>query len=66
MRHELRCDHKLHGILDSEMVQGSFEVRCDSRLCGKRSRVIVLHTIDLATGEVETQFYKNPPQPRGA
>lgn len=54
---QLRCEHKLHGIIRD----GKLEVRCDSRLCGKRPGVIVLHTIDLRTGEVETKRYQEPP-----
>lgn len=54
----------MHGILDIEIMQGNFEVRCDSRLCGKRPGVVVLHTIDLETGRVETRKFKSPPNPK--
>lgn len=65
MRLSLRCEHKLHGILDAEEPSGIFEVRCDSQLCGKRPGVIVLHTIDLQTSKVETKFFKQPPTMKG-
>lgn len=51
----------MHGILDIEVMRGNFEVRCDSRLCGKRPGVVVLHTIDLETGRVDTRKFKAPP-----
>lgn len=54
---ELRCEYKLHGIISA----GKLEVRCDSRLCGKIPGVVVLHTIDLETGKVETTRYQEPP-----
>lgn len=57
---ELRCEHKLHGIIRGL----KFETRCDSRLCGKRPGVIVLHTIDLRTGEIETHLFQEPPGDR--
>lgn len=54
--HELRCDGKLHGII----VNDRLEVKCDSRWCGKRPGIIVLHRFNLETGKVTTQRYKDP------
>lgn len=54
--HELRCAGKLHGIV----VDGQLEVKCDSRWCGKRPGIIVLHRFDLETGKVTTQRFKDP------
>lgn len=54
---ELRCDAKLHGNLEN----GKLEVKCDSRFCGHRPGVVVLHTFNLETGEMTTKQYKNPP-----
>lgn len=53
---ELRCDNKLHGIVDGDIV----EVRCDSRWCGKRPDNVVIHRFNTKTGEVETtRQFKN-------
>jgi len=61
MRVELRCAHKLHGILYSEQIlSGSFEVRCRSRFCGYQLGVVVIHTIDLADRSVITRKFKDP------
>lgn len=55
---DIRCQYKLHGIIISE---GVLEVKCDSRLCGANSGVVVLHRFDLKSGElVETLRYKQP------
>jgi hypothetical protein len=53
---ELRCESKKHGVvIDDHTV----EVKCDSRFCGARSGVIVLHRFDLTTGKlVGTHRYK--------
>jgi len=54
---ELRCDAKLHGILRNR----TLEVKCDSRFCGHRPGVVVLHTFDLESGElISTERYKTP------
>ena len=55
---DLRCHHKLHGrVLDN----GLIEVACDSRMCGKRAGIVVLHRFDAVTGEVvETLKFKAP------
>jgi hypothetical protein len=57
---ELRCDHKLHGILIRD---GILEVMCSSALCGKRPGVVVLHQFDVNTGELKaTKKYKDMPK----
>jgi hypothetical protein len=56
---ELRCGAKLHGTVEDGA--GTLEVKCDSRFCGHRSGVVVLHKFDLHTGEViDTVQYKAP------
>ncbi len=55
---ELRCSAKLHGIIrDGEVL----EVKCDSRFCGHKPGVVVLHRFDSHTGQlVETLRFKEP------
>lgn len=55
---DLRCPgNKKHGMI----VGGLIEVKCDSRFCGARSGVTVLHRFNSSTGElVETQKFKDP------
>jgi hypothetical protein len=54
---ELRCGSKKFG----EVVDGhTVEVKCDSRFCGAKPGVIVLHKFDLSTGLlVETTRFKD-------
>lgn len=60
---QLRCDHKLHGIIPSPRV---VEVACDSRYCGAAKGVVVLHRFDIDSGQlVETLRFKSPKQPQG-
>jgi hypothetical protein len=55
---DIRCSHKMHGILVSK---GVLEVKCDSRLCGAGSGVVVLHQFDLETGSlIKTVRFKQP------
>lgn len=55
---EMRCEHKLHGIV----VDGLVEVKCRSQLCGHRPGVVVIHKFDGMTGElVDTKRYKDTP-----
>jgi len=59
MPKELRCPGKLHGIMQSPEL---LEVQCTRRRCGKRSGVVVLHTINIKTGDiVNTRVFRNPP-----
>jgi hypothetical protein len=55
---EMRCDHKLHGVVED----GVIEVKCGSSLCGKRPGVVVIHRFNALTGElVGTKLYKDTP-----
>ena len=55
---ELRCDSKKHGVMITEG-SGLLEIKCDSRFCGAKPGIVVLHRFDLATGDVvETQRYR--------
>lgn len=57
---ELRCDHKLHGVLNSD---GLLEVKCGSTLCGSIPGVVVLHLFDPLTGDmVDTKRFKDTPK----
>lgn len=57
---ELRCKHKLHGILIQD---GILEIKCSSALCGKKPGVVVLHRFDVKTGQlVETRKFKDTPR----
>jgi hypothetical protein len=54
---ELRCKSKKHAELDDSVI----EVKCDSRFCGARAGVVVLHRFDASTGELkETLQFKDP------
>jgi hypothetical protein len=56
---ELRCQGSLLGKFDPVKLQ--IEVACRRRCCGKRPGVVVLHTIDLTSGEVvDTKSYADP------
>lgn len=61
MGHELRCDNKLHAI----MVNGLFEVKCDSRFCGAKPGVTILHRFDPLTGEFTTLKFRDPQIKKG-
>lgn len=55
----MRCDHKLHGIVNNGVV----EVKCGSALCGHRPGVVVIHKFDGITGElITTALYKDTPK----
>jgi hypothetical protein len=59
---ELRCEHKLHGILIRD---GILEVMCSSALCGKKPGVVVLHQFDVTNGRlIGTKRYKDMPKIR--
>lgn len=55
---DLRCDGTLHG----RMTDGRWlEVKCNRRICGYRKGTVILHTIDLQTGEVvSTKKFAEP------
>lgn len=61
---ELRCENKLHGQLDGDLIK----VSCGSRFCGAGKGVIVIHTFNTQTGRlVGTQRFRNPERrPRAA
>lgn len=55
---ELRCEHKLHGILVEPEV---LEVKCRSALCGGPG-VVVLHRFDTRDGRlIETKRFRDTP-----
>lgn len=57
MNHELRCEHRLHGIIKDEFL----EFKCRSKLCGAAPGVVVLHRFDLESGALLGTFvYKDP------
>lgn len=55
---ELRCEGTLHGRLTDDRW---LEVKCKRRACGYVKGTVVLHTIDIQTGEVvKTDRYADP------
>jgi hypothetical protein len=55
--HDVRCAAKKH----AQIVEGHLEVRCQSRFCGKRPGVVVLHRFRLTDGELlSTQLFRDP------
>lgn len=59
---ELRCEGTLHGRLtDGRWL----EVSCRRRRCGYSKGKVILHTIDILTGEVvRTKQFRNPDKQR--
>lgn len=57
---ELRCQNRnLFGVVDDG--QGTLEVACSNRLCGKEPGVVVRHRFDLSTGKVlKTMRFQDP------
>jgi hypothetical protein len=55
---DLRCDNTLYGRLtDSRWL----EVKCKRRACGYSKGTIILHTIDILTGQVvSTKRFAEP------
>ena len=54
--HELRCEHKLHGIF---ILPSTVEFKCDSKFCGAvPGEVVVLHKFNFATQEMITRQFK--------
>ena len=59
MSTEMRCDHKLHGVVVED---GIVEVKCGSSLGGSKPGVVVIHRFNSQSGElVETRKYKDTP-----
>jgi hypothetical protein len=55
---DLRCDTTLHGRLTDERW---LEVKCKRRACGYVKGTVVLHTIDITTGQVvSTKRFAEP------
>lgn len=55
---EIRCEGTLYGRLTDERW---FEVKCKRRRCGYAKGIIILHTIDITTGEVvSTKKFAEP------
>lgn len=54
----LRCNTDLYGLLtDGRWL----EVKCKRRACGFKKGLVVLHTIDITTGEVSyTKIFTDP------
>lgn len=56
---ELRCEHKLVGVLTDD---GVLEVKCNSRFCGHEPGVVVIHRFSVEDGKlIETKRYKDTP-----
>lgn len=56
MSHELRCANKFYGTVVAPDV---IEVSCQSRFCGKRAGVLILHRFEISTGKlINTKEYK--------
>lgn len=56
----LRCEGTLYGRLTDERW---LEVKCKRRRCGFKPGVVILHTIDIKTGEVvSTKKFAEPPR----
>jgi hypothetical protein len=54
--HELRCDHKLHGIF---IPPSTVEFKCDSKFCGAvPGEVVVLHRFNIETQETITRRFQ--------
>lgn len=54
----LRCPSKKHAEVISDHV---VEIKCSSRFCGARKGRVILHRFDLATGEMTTRTFAEPP-----
>lgn len=55
---DLRCDSKKHGEVHEPAV---IEIKCDSRFCGARRGVVVIHRFDTTTGKlIGTSQFRNP------
>jgi hypothetical protein len=55
---DLRCGTTLHGRLTDNRW---LEVKCKRRACGYAKGMVILHTIDITTGEVvKTDHFAEP------
>jgi hypothetical protein len=58
---DLRCEGTLHGRVEN----GIFEAKCHRRSCGYEPGMVLLHYIDITTGELlETKRYADPRKER--
>jgi hypothetical protein len=57
----LRCASKKYAEVINDHV---IEVKCSSRFCGAAKGVVVLHRLDLITGECTTRTFNEPPHRR--
>lgn len=57
--HILRCEgNTIHGRMLNDT---TLEVKCKRRRCGVKPGVVVLHTFNIATGDlIETKKYADP------
>lgn len=63
MTKQMRCAHKLHGIV---LDPGVVEIKCNSAFCGYRPGVVVLHRFSADDGHlIETKRYKDTPMING-
>lgn len=54
---ELRCPSRIHAVVDGDR----YEVRCQSKHCGKRAGVVILHIFDMNTHRlIETKKFRDP------
>lgn len=59
---DLRCDTTLHGRLTDNRW---LEVKCNRRACGYVKGMVLIHTIDIITGEVvSTRRFAEPKNQR--
>lgn len=59
---DLRCDTTLHGRLTDNRW---LEVKCKRRACGYVKGTIILHTIDIQSGQVvSTKKFAEPRKPK--
>lgn len=58
----LRCPSKKHAVLISDHV---IEVKCNSRFCGARRGVVVLHRFDLISLQMTTHTFTDPARKEG-
>lgn len=60
---DLRCPHKLLGVIVAPAAGGIVELKCGSRFCGARSGVVVLHRFSTEDGRlINTKQFKDTPK----
>jgi hypothetical protein len=60
---DLRCEHKLFGVVIDPGQGGVVEFKCSSRFCGAEPGVVVLHEFSTETGKLlGTKRYRDTPQ----